>query len=1063
MLKPRFLRVKLIFSFLLLFGAGAWAQQKTIKGTVKDEKGNPLPKASVAPKGVKEGVTTTAIGTFSITVASSVTTLTVSSAEFESEDVDIKNKTEVDVVLTAKVKRLDDVVVIGYGTQKVKDVTGSVGSVKGAEIKDLPVQNVAEALAGRIAGVDVTKSTGEPGTSAQIVIRGVSSLFQSNPLYVIDGVIQRTNPMGEGPEAGNNINPKDIASIDVLKDASAMSIYGAAAAGGVIIITTKKGQGKPTVNLSARYGITQPRVLKLLDTSQYFNQLDMNTFRRFVDNTRKDTFANSDWVDAMFGNGIEENYSLSVAGSTPVVNYYLSGAYNNQKGVYLNNNSNVYSFTLNSDFKITDNIKIGEQINGYQRSTMPVDYGIDPSNSVLSPRVNPPFYTLPIIGVYGTEANTYGSNVSGFSGVNPVAQILSKDRNINYSNIQANIYAEIKLPLSLTFRTTAGYTIFNEQGNSYNGPYKAGNENINNSILFKGFVSYKNLLNAFTLAHDKSYGKHNVNVLIGYEQYKGLYNALFTSQTNVIRSQYSYLPTSETITNIVPGGYDPFPLVKSQFGRINYNYDGKYYASISARRDADYIKFGPGNQAGVFKAVSVGWKISDESFFQKALPKFTFLKLRASYGEVGNSNIPPYLFLAGYGPYASDPRGNSTSNAANFFPGATSVLTYTLTGLANKDVHWETTKEANVGVDGELLNGNLYFTVEWYKKATSDLLYRLPVPVSSGFNDFIANVGTSENTGVDIVVGYKNKTKSGIDYNLSFTGTYNTNKVTKLSGAGRDVIFGGNNDYPPFGGQMFGLPLTYTAVGQPFGQFWGRKVLGIYQTDEEASASGLSVNGRAPRAGDLIYWDKTGDGLINSDDDTIIGNPYPKFTFGFNAKIQWKGFDLSMLWRGVLGVDIFNGVAPYAQGLFSNGNTTTQVFNASFFGSNQVTSQPRIGRLTQNPNGSYSYDADTYGNYKTPSSYFVENGNYLKLQNVQIGYTFSSKLLQKIKFKSARIFIMGNNLFAITKYSGIDPEIGFQGGNGSYSGAINVTGRGVDAPYKYPSIRTYSTGIDLSF
>ncbi|HMO63447.1 MAG TPA: TonB-dependent receptor [Ferruginibacter sp.] len=1058
MLLPRSICVRLFFILLLLAGGGAYAQLRTITGTIKDEKDNPLVKATIRIKGEKEGVAASALGTFSISVPATTTVLVISCAEFITQEVNIAGKTEINIVLQPLIKRLDDVVVIGYGTQKVRDVTGSVGSVKGSEIKDLPVQNVAEAIQSRIAGIDVTKSTGEPGTSAQITIRGVSSLFQANPLYVIDGVVQRTNPVGGGAEAGNNINPKDIASIDVLKDASAKSIYGAAAAGGVIVITTKKGQGKPVINFSARYGITQPRVFQLLDTSQFFNQLDVNTFRRFINDDRKDTFANSNWVDAMFGNGIEENYNLSVSGSTPNINYYFSGAYNNQKGVYLNNNSNVYNIALNTDFKINDHIKIGEQISAYQRSTMPVDYGSDPTNSVLSPRVNPPFYTLPIISVFGDEPGTYGANVGGFNGVNPVAQILSKTRNITISNIQANVYAEVKLPAALTFRTTVGYSIYNEQGNSFNGSYVAGSESINNSILFKGFVSYKNLLNAFTLAHDKSYGKNNINAMVGYEQYKGLYNALFTSQTNVIPSSYAYFPTSATIDNIVPGGYDPFPLVKSYFGRLNYNYDEKYYASVSVRQDADYIRFGPGRQKGVFPAASVGWKVSEEEFFKKAFPKISFLKFRASIGVVGNSNIPVYKFLSGYGPYASDPRGNSTSNAANFSPGGPAYLTYTITNLANENIKWESTRETNFGIDAEAFDGKLFFTLEYYSKFTKDLLYNLPIPISSGFSNYFANIGSTRNTGVDLLLGYKGQVKA-VNYTLTLTGSYNTNKVVDLVGTSQNPIRDGHNDYPPFGGQMFGIPLTHTAAGAPFGQFYGLKALGIYQTNEEAAASGHSVNGTVPRAGDLKYWDRNGDNIINRDDDTIIGNPYPKFIFGLNTKIQWKGFDLNMLWRGVAGVDVFNGVAPYAQGLFSNGNTTEQIFNASFFGTNGVTSQPRIGRLVVNSNGTSSFDHDTYGNYRNPSSYFVEDGSYIKLQNIQLGYTFSNKLLSKIKIRSARFFVMGNNLLFFTKYTGIDPELGSQnmGSNGG------TTNRGIDGPYKYPSIRTYSTGIDISF
>jgi TonB-dependent starch-binding outer membrane protein SusC len=1065
MSKKRFLKVKILLVMLCAFNM-AHAQLKTITGTVKDEKGAPLANATVNATGAK-AVKTAADGTFSIAVPAATTSLIVSNTEFKDKTVDITTATTVDVELTRNVTELSDVVVnVGYGTQKAKDVTGSISSVKGSDIKDLPVTNVADALQGRVSGVDVVQSNGEAGANtSQITIRGVSSLNQPAPLYVIDGVIQRPNPVANGgPTPGSNINPKDIASIDVLKDASATAIYGAAAAGGVIIITTKKGQGKPVINFSSRYGITTPIMLKMLDTAQYF-ALDKVTDNIFGGYTPlgRDTLANSDWAKALFSNGINQNYSLSVSGSSPAINYYMSGSYDDQKGIYLNNSSELYSFTINSDLKISDHLKIGEQINGYQRSTSPVDYATSGSdNPTLAPRSSPPFLTMPIQQIYGSTPGTYGSIVPNttFAVPNPVAQILSKDRNVTQDNIAANVYAEAKFLQYFTAKATLGYTIFGEIGNSYNGTYYDPSGGVPISTLFKDQVSYKNLLNAYVLAFDKAYGNHFINALIGYEQYQGRYDALYTSETDVFPSAFGYTPTAGSILNISTGGYDPYPLVKSNFGRINYNYNGKYFATASVRRDADYIHFGPGDQAGIFPAFSAGWKMSDEYFMKRILKKakISFLKLRGSYGEVGNSNIPAYKFLPGYGVINYSTNNSATSNSTS---SSFSSITYAQSQIPNPNIHWEDTKEVNIGLDGEWLNGKVFYTVEWYNKATTGMLYDLPIPASSGFSNYYTNIGSTRDRGVDILLGYKDKYKE-LNYAVTFTGSFNTNLVEELDGTNNSPIPGGDDSYGPgFIGPYGNQALTRTAVGHPFGQFYGLKVLGIYQVGDPRLVNAVrSQNGVSPVAGDLIYQHKTSGNQITDSDYTYIGNPYPKFTYGLNLSLKYKGFDMTMQWNGVAGVDIYDGVASYSEMPFYKGsNTTSKVFNASLLGTNGVTNQPRIGRGSP---GHFIWDSQSnqaYDNYGTPSSYFVQNGDYFKLKNLQIGYSFSNKLLERVHIRTARVFIMGNNILTITKYQGADPELGSQ--DLSINGG--TTNRGVDGVYRYPNVRTYAAGVDLSF
>ena len=1030
--------VKRVVAFLFVFLVSlSGLAQKPITGRVVDENNQPLSGASVSTPSNQLAVKTGLTGEFSLNLKTADTTLVVSYVGFRTATVRIENRSDLVIVLSAQSASLEQVVVVGYGTQKRKDVTGAIGSVKGEAIKNLPVQNVAEALQGRVSGVEVTKSSGEPGTSAQITIRGVSSLNQPNPLYIIDGV----------RGSGDNINPQDIASIDVLKDASAASIYGAAAAGGVVIVTTKKGQGpQPVLNFSARYGVSTPNVLKLLNRDDFIaiKKLTLNPF--YTNNNQTDTFPNTNWVDAIFRNGTEQDYNLSISGSAPVVNYFVSGVHNDQKGVYLKNRSAFDGFRVNTDIRLNKQIKIGEQVYGWQRNTSPVDYGT-PLGSAISPRLNPPFRTVPTMSIYGASPGEWGKNPPGFSGPNIVGQILTKDRNNKQLNVQGNLYGEVKLPFDLSFRATFGYTVYNEEGNDFQGVLRTEVDAVIKKSLSKSFVSYRNLLNAYTLAFDHGFQQHMINALVGYEQYRGTYNALFTNETDVGGSNYAYLPTSGTSFNIANGGYDPFPLVKSIFGRVNYAYKNRYLLSVSARRDADFIKFGPGNQHGIFPAASAGWKVSEEKFFKSLLPVISQLKLRGSYGVVGNSQIPAYRFLSAY----------DVISAQNFSPGGAPILNYTQTNLSNSDIKWESVYETNVGLDGELWNGKMYFSVDWYDKTTKDLLYKLPIPISVGITDFYTNIGSVNNQGIDIGVGYRNKLGT-LSYTIGATGSFNRNKVLDLDGINTNPIRTGNNNYGDANatqGAMVGQALTYTKAGLPFGQFYGYKVEGIYASEQEINKHAQQPGKRA-NIGDLIFEDVNGDGVINDLDRTVIGNPYPKFSFGVNMNFALKGFDLALLFNGVAGVDLFNGVAPHSESIWSDGNTTSKIINASFLGSNGLTRQPRVGVLSSI---GLSYTPDPNGNYTLANSYFVEKGDYVKLKNVQLGYSFSSHTLQKAHIKSARIFIMANNLLTLTRYSGIDPELGSQ--DMSVNGG--TTSRGIDSPYKYPSVKIYSFGLNLTF
>ncbi|MFY0254524.1 SusC/RagA family TonB-linked outer membrane protein [Chitinophaga sp. 30R24] len=1020
----------LLLFMLFLFIRFTYAQDKSVTGKVTNEKNEPLPGASITVKGTTKGVISDATGNFQMAIPGGSNTLVISFMGYKAQEVALKGRSVINVSLQLNNTVMDELVVIGYGSQRKKDVTGSVGSVKGAAIKNVPATNVSEALQGRMAGVEVVKSSGAPDASANVIIRGVSSLNQPQPLYVVDGVRQTS---------GDNINLQDIASIDVLKDAAAAAIYGSAAAGGVIVITTKKGQGNgaaPLVNFNARFGSTQPQLIHLLDKADWLKLINITRPTLFA-GINTDTLPNTDWVNELYGNATEQNYSLSVAGSTPNVNYLFSGFYNAQKGIYINNYSNIAGIRVNTDYNLGKRIKIGEQLFLTQRKTSP------PIGSEAQLH-NAPFRTIPIMAVYDKDGS-FGKNPPGFAGPNPVGAALNANA-LNYkNNLQGNVFAAIQLPLHLNFRTTFGYTYNNETQDYFQNSYNYGEVKSADNSLTKYATENKTLLSNYVLTYDQAFSRHHINAVAGYEQISSNYNNLNVMGTNVGLPTYSFIQTSNTAFTVL-GVNDPNGLVKSVFGRLNYNYDNRYYISGSIRRDANFTVFGPGKQAGVFPAASIGWNLSDESFFSSIKPAVNLLKLRGSYGSLGNSNIPGYLFLSTY----------SRIGMQNFAPNANPSISNSINFIPNPNIHWETLYETNVGVDGEALNGKLYFTVEWYNKTTRNMLYALPISTSSGItSSYYTNIGAVRNRGLDVLAGYRDKFGK-VGFDVSVTAGFNKNKVLNLDGINTNAILDGYNFYSNGDAAFSMMPsqtITATKAGLPFGQFYGYKVLGLFKTDKDAQESPQKATAHA---GDLIFEDYNHDGKINSDDRQVIGNPNPKVVYGINLHVNYKGFDVSALFNGVAGVDIFNGVKAYEMSPFSDGNTTSKIWGDSYLNGNGLTSQPRLG--VQNTDGSFTLDPN--GNYTTVSSYFVENGSYLKLKNLQVGYTFGNNLLQQIKISQLRLFVMANNLFTITKYSGLDPELGSSFTTQSFQG---TTTRGVDAVSAYPHTRIYSLGLDVTF
>jgi len=1034
--------LKLFFCPLfLLLSSWAIAQKITVTGKITDEKGLALPGVNISARDGKTGTNSDVNGKYIIS-ASGNDVLVFTMVGFIRKEIPVNNQTVINVTLAEDLQVLNEVVVIGYGTQKRKEITGSIASVRGADFKDQPIDDPISALQGRIAGINVIESSGQPGATATIVIRGLESLSQPNPLYIVDGV--RTPDI-------SNLNVQDIASIDVLKDAAAASIYGSSAAGGVLLITTKKGSvgAPPSINFSARYGTTQPKLVNdLLDRDQFVQLQNLVNPVFFTGKTQTDTLPDVNWENVLYHNAVEQNYNLSVSGATEKVNYLFSAYYNGQTGSFIKNSSGISGIRANADYKLGKFITIGEQIGLSQRQTDPV----------LVDLHNAPFRTQPVIPIYN-ENGSYGSDPLGykiaFNGPNPYGAVYSTTATDITNNVQANAYADIKLPFHLDFRSTFGYTYNVYTRDYFQDAYNFGAVAQGYNTLYENYAEYNQLFSNYVLSYNQSIGKHNISAVAGFEQITGANNQLYTSMGSIGLNGYTYIPTSSSAAQTtLSGGNDPNNLVKSQFARVNYNYNERYFLSASVRQDANFTQFGPDKVRGVFPGVSAGWNISDEGFFAGAKNIFNSLKLRGSYGSMGNAGSSAYQYASNY--TQNQLSSGIAGGAQGFAPGQAFQIANTETKLANPGLHWETVTETNIGIDGEALNGRLSFTAEWYNKNTNGMLYPLPLPPSAGFiQPFYSNVGIVNNRGFDFSAGYHGKAGK-LGYDINVNAGFNKNKVVSLTGTATGTLNDGYNWYNN-GDQAFNMmpnqTITQTKAGLPFGSFYGYKVIGIFQTD--AQAAGQKVNGNVAQAGDLEFQDVNHDGVIDQNDKQVIGNPNPKLVYGINLNFNYQGFDLRLLFNGVQGVQLFNGVKAYEQSLFADGNTTTKVFNDSFLGNNGLTSQPR---LLGTVNGNQALDPNQ--NYSSVNSYFVENGSYLKLKNAQLGYTFSGNILQRLSIKKARVFVMANNVFTITKYTGLDPELGSAYTTSGYGTA---TTQGIDAVTNYPQTKIYTVGLDLTF
>ncbi|WP_299703759.1 TonB-dependent receptor [uncultured Pontibacter sp.] len=1019
---------------------------KTITGTVTSDTGEPLIGASVSLKGTSTGAITDANGNFSITVPDKGGVLVVTYIGFIQQEVAINDQTIVNIVLKTDARALEEVVVVGYGVQKKSVVTGAISSVRASDLENQQITRVEQALQGRTSGVTIASNSGAPGSAATVRVRGITTLNNNEPLYVVDGVV-----VNGGIEY---LNQSDIESIELLKDAASAAIYGTRGATGVILVTTKKGrQGSIRVNYNAYVGTQGPvRKLDLLNATQYATLRNEAYTAGWQPGQ---TFAlpypdpqalgeGTDWQSTVFNdNALIQNHDFALSGGNDKSTFYASYGYLNQEGIVTTEISGFerHNVRLNSTHKVTKWLTIGQtlgysHINSRGGLNPNTEFGgplssainLDPTTPVLitDPAVfNDPrsaYFTQPV--VRNPQGFPYGiSTTVQQEMTNPLAYVQTQLGNYGWSdNIIGNAFAEIEPIKGLKFRSTLGGKMAYWGSESYRPIYYLNASTISPQTARsrdRSMVVDYNIENI--LSYTNSIDGHNFSVLLGQGAYKdGEFDGLGVSYNAIPASNFGdatfnlQVPTA----NITAYGYDNVAhTISSLFSRVTYDYKERYLLTGIIRRDGS-SRFGDSYKYGYFPSLSLGWVASNEAFWPSN-QVVDYLKIRGSYGIVGNDNTGmPFAFISTIGAgrnYTFGPDGYTIGYSPN--------------APANPDLRWEETTQSNIGFETTLFNA-INLTFDWYNKKTTGILRPLDVPGYVGSTGLpIANIADMQNRGVELELGY-NRQMGDFNFGLTGNASYVQNKVLALE-SGKVFTDANAASIHTFSGL-----LNRSFVGQPFGTFYGYKTDGIFQNEEEVAShvnsAGQVIQPNA-RPGDFRWVDANDDGVIDADDRMVLGKPLPDWTFGLTFNASWKNFDLLVFGQGVTGNKIFQGLrrldVAYA-------NWQTRALGR-WTGEGTSNDYPRLS--TSDPNG----------NFSNPSDFYLEDGDYFRIKTFQIGYTLPSVLTDKISLQKARFYVSANNLLTFTKYTGFDPEIG---------GNI----MGVDRAF-YPQARTLMAGINIGF
>jgi len=1038
--------VYLIAPLFLLFIVNytqANAQEKTsqVKGQVKNDNNDPLLGVSVILRNAKTnftlGTTTDSSGSFAFArvPAGGPYSFTLSAIGFETQTLSGYN-IKSDIVLSLMVKMkltaaaLDQVVVVGYGTQKKKDLTGSVGSLPAKEIKDLAVPRIEQALSGRVAGVQVKLSDGTPGGAPQIRIRGIGSISAGvDPLYVVDGF---------PTDNIQTINPNDIESLDILKDASATAIYGSRGSNGVVIINTRRGSaGKNKINFDTYYGEQEiTRQPKFMNASQqadyYYNSIrnrnldlgnnvsgDPATWAIRVPQTVLDVRSGKNTnnviaLDAVLRRAPQKSYNLSFSGGTQAFKYAVSGEYLDQDGIILNSNFKRYSIRANFDAQLTKRLSVKVNLNPSftkNKNVIASGNGAGASTSIIGSATSAqPYY--PLRNPDGSYF-VYQSIDASTDLYNPLALALEKSDYSNRTRMLANVSAEYKIIEGLKFNVLFGGTTNNFKGSSFT-PQLPVFLNAAATGRDTAYSAY-DWLAEYTLNYSRKFGKHSIAALAGYTVQEDIAEQNAISSNNFPNNLVPYLSAVSGIITSGTAFKDEWSIV-SQLARLNYNYDGKYFVTASIRRDGS-SRFGANNKYGVFPSAAVAWRVTDEDFM-KNIHFISDMKLRVSYGKTGNNNIGNYASVA-------------TVNYVKYTTGGVAIGGFVPAVIPNPNLTWETQEQLNGGIDISFFKGRVNVTADHFVSSNKNLLLNVNIPTATGFSTSLQNIGEVKNNGWEFVVSTQNTTgalKWSTDFNIS---TYK-NKVVKLGPSGDDIITGN----------------SITRIGQPIGMFYGYITDGIFKNAAELAAGPIYNKGLADdsRMGDIRFKDVSGpggkpDGIITNADLTIMGSPYPDFYYGMTNRLTYKNFGLSVNIAGSQGAQIYSNAMVIYRLIRSRSRTLTTELN--FWKSE---SDPGDGK-TVRP------DDVPRGGLRLPSTRYIDNGSYLRINNITFSYTVPDKITNMLKLNMLRIYLNATNPFIFTKNLSFNPDVSNSG---------NALTPGIDNN-NYPLPRSIVAGVNISF
>ena len=1038
--------IQMLLLLCLSFPFQAMAQKQSVTGTIVEVNGEPVIGATVLEKGTSNGTSSDLDGKFVLNV-NPKGTLIISYVGYATQEIPVKGRSVINVTLKEDTQLLDELVVVGYGMMKKSDMTGAISSVNGDDLAKRTTTNPAEALQGKIAGVNVMKAGGNAGAGIQVKIRGVKTFGDNEPLYIIDGF----------PGDINAVNPQDIDSMEVLKDGAAAAIYGSVAANGVIIITTKNGKkGEVKVDFSAYVSFTKiANKFKMLNADEYKQvhgqmyenwnnhvalhpeMYDASSALKAPAYITADTGVNTDWQDAMTRSGLTQNYMLSVRGGGELGRYSVSYNHSDEKGIFLGNNFRmdnariklnaskyIFDFEANMAFK-------------YSKSCQP-QYSIKEMYGLS-----------PLVPIYNSD-NEYGYGLTDFNGLpnhrNVMADNDYRQADSKYYHTTANAAITARFTPWLNFKTSYAYRGEHQRDKYHTAPYVA-------DIRSKQEYPESSETNAYweehvwenVLSFNKEFGKHSVNAVVGTSTMARRYT---WNYVGVIGKTITYkVEDGQLVTGEQPGGFlDPsFSTIGagiggtfdgdgsrwdyrrfSIFGRVNYNFDNRYLLQATIRRDGS-SKFGKDKRWGTFPSVAVGWRISEEAFFPKTTT-FNNLKLRASWGRLGNENALGYYdFLALISTYNYKYQGYVQGNGDNAWAGSIAR------GLENRNLKWETTDTKNIGIDYGFFNNRLNGSFNYYYNKTEDLLITKVLPPSAGLSNPILNVGKMRNTGIEFEINYQDS-KAGWDWNIGLNLSTTSNKVLELSDEDQ-IIYG---EGLKFGTEHFP---TQTMVGKPIGSFYLYRTDGIFQSNEEAAnyrnSKGEKLQPYAD-AGDIKFVDVNGDGVIDENDKEYCGSGIPKLEVNLNLNVAWKGFDLMAVIGSAFNYKIYNGNRYLYESMNAGSNFLSTTLNA-WTPQNTNTTVPRA--IFNDPNGNLK-----------ESDRFLESGNFLRMRQLQLGYTLPTSLTRKAYIENLRFYVSAENLFTITNYTGVDPEFS----------RANVLNTGIDRLI-YPFTRSFTIGAQLTF